>query len=66
VTAPESLRRRLDVTDFGTPITLVSTTQQGGNVRMVIEPRGVWEYNAYQSDTRFVVESSRSRKIRRA
>jgi len=56
VTAPESLRRRLDVTDFGTPIALVNTTQQGGNVRMVIEPRGVWEYNAYQSDTRFVVE----------
>ena len=56
VTAPESLRRRLDVTDFGTPIALVSTSQQGSNVRMVIEPRGVWEYNAYQSDTRFVVE----------
>jgi len=56
VTAPESLRRRLDVTDFGTPITMVSTTQQGSNVRMVIEPRGAWEYNAYQSDTRFVVE----------
>jgi len=55
-TAPESLRRRLDVTDFGTPIALVSTTQQGNNVRMVIEPRGMWEYNAYQSDTRFVVE----------
>jgi len=56
VTAPEALRRRLDVTDFGTPIAMVNTTQQGGNVRMVIEPRGVWEYNAYQSDTRFVVE----------
>jgi len=56
VSAPESLRRRLDVTDFGTPIAMVSTAQQGGNVRMVIEPRGVWEYNAYQSDTRFVVE----------
>ncbi|MCU0764777.1 MAG: AMIN domain-containing protein, partial [Burkholderiaceae bacterium] len=54
--APESLRRRLDVTDFGTPIALVSTSQQGNNVRMVIEPRGMWEYNAYQSDTRFVVE----------
>jgi type IV pilus assembly protein PilQ len=54
--APESLRRRLDVTDFGTPIAMVNTTQQGANVRMVIEPRGVWEYNAYQSDTRFVVE----------
>jgi type IV pilus assembly protein PilQ len=56
VTAPESLRRRLDVTDFGTPIAMVNTTQQGNNVRMVIEPRGVWEHNAYQSDTRFVVE----------
>jgi type IV pilus assembly protein PilQ len=56
VSAPESLRRQLDVTDFGTPIALVNTTQQGGNVRMVIEPRGAWEYNAYQSDTRFVVE----------
>jgi len=53
---PESLRRRLDVTDFGTPIALVNTTQQGGNVRMVIEPRGTWEHNAYQSDNRFVVE----------
>jgi len=54
--APESLRRRLDVTDFGTPIAMVNTSQQGANVRMVIEPRGIWEYNAYQSDTRFVVE----------
>ena len=56
VSAPESLRRRLDVTDFGTPIAMVNTSQQGKNVRLVIEPRGAWEYNAYQSDTRFVVE----------
>jgi type IV pilus assembly protein PilQ len=53
---PESLRRRLDVSDFGTPVALVSTVQQGNNVRMTIEPRGLWEQNAYQSDTRFVVE----------
>jgi type IV pilus assembly protein PilQ len=53
---PDALRRRLDVTDFGTPVALVNTTQQGSNVRMVIEPRGLWEHNAYQSDTRFVVE----------
>jgi type IV pilus assembly protein PilQ len=52
----ESLRRRLDVTDFGTPIAQVSTSQVGGNVHMVIEPRGLWEQNAYQSDTHFVVE----------
>jgi type IV pilus assembly protein PilQ len=55
-TLPESLRRRLDVTDFGTPVALVNTVQAGGNVRMTIEPRGLWEQNAYQSDTRFVVE----------
>jgi type IV pilus assembly protein PilQ len=55
-TVPESMRRRLDVTDFGTPIAQVSTTQQGSNVHMVIEPRGLWEQNAYQSDTHFVVE----------
>src|SRR5258706_1888855 len=53
---PESLRRRLDVTDFGTPVAQVNTFQQGPNVHMVIEPRGLWEQNAYQSDTRFVVE----------
>ncbi|HET7297093.1 MAG TPA: type IV pilus secretin PilQ [Burkholderiales bacterium] len=53
---PENLRRRLDVVDFGTPINVVSTFQQGDNVRMVIEPRGQWEHNAYQSDTLFVLE----------
>jgi len=53
---PENLRKRLDVTDFATPVTVVSTFQQGDNVRMVIEPKGLWEHNAYQSDTQFVVE----------
>ena len=53
---PENLRRRLDVIDFGTPVNAVSVFQQGENVRMVIEPKGTWEHNAYQSDTQFVVE----------
>jgi type IV pilus assembly protein PilQ len=53
---PESLRRRLDVVDFGTPVNTVSTFQQGDNVRMVIEPKGQWEHTAYQSDTQFVLE----------
>jgi type IV pilus assembly protein PilQ len=55
-TLPEGLRRRMDVTDFGTPIQSVTTTQVGDRVRMIIEPRGVWEHSAYQSDTQFVVE----------
>ena len=53
---PDGLRRRLDVTDFGTPIDRVTTTQSGDKVRMVIEPRGTWEHSAYQSDNQFVVE----------
>ena len=53
---PEGLRRRLDVSDFGTPIQNVTTTQIGDRVRMVIEPKGQWEHSAYQSDNQFVVE----------
>ena len=53
---PEGLRRRLDVSDFGTPVQSVTTTQTGDRVRMVIEPKGTWEHSAYQSDNQFVVE----------
>lgn len=59
---PDALRRRLDVTDFGTPVQTVSTVQVGDRVRMVIEPRGDWEHSAYQSDNQFVVEV-RAQKI---
>jgi type IV pilus assembly protein PilQ len=53
---PEGLRRRLDVTDFDTPVQTISTFQAGDRVRMVIEPKGQWEHSAYQSDGQFVVE----------
>ena len=53
---PEGLRRRLDVSDFGTPVQSVITSQVGDKVRMVIEPKGSWEHSAYQSDNQFVVE----------
>ena len=54
--APENLRRKLDVTDFGTPVTSVETKQIGDNVRMTIMPHGLWEHNAYQSENQFVIE----------
>ena len=53
---PRNLQRKLDVTDFGTPIEGVDVFVQGDNVRMVIEPKGLWEHAAYQADTRFIVE----------
>jgi type IV pilus assembly protein PilQ len=53
---PEVLRKRYDVVDFATPVQSFSVFPQGDNVRMVIEPRGLWEHNAYQTDTQFVLE----------
>jgi len=53
---PESLRRRLNVSDFGTPVQNINAFPQGGNVRLLIEPKGLWEHNAYQTDRQFVVE----------
>ena len=53
---PDNLRRRLDVVDFSTPVQTINTFAQGENVRMVIEPKGQWEHNAYQTDTQFVIE----------
>ncbi len=53
---PDALRRRLDVTDFGTPIQTVTTTQNGDRVRLQVEPTGTWEHSAYQSDSQFVLE----------
>ena len=53
---PDNLRRRLDVSDFGTPVKFVRAVQQGDNARLIIEPTGLWEHNAYQSENQFVVE----------
>jgi type IV pilus assembly protein PilQ len=52
---PETLRRRLDVTDFGTPVSRVTTSANGANTRMIIEAQGTWEQSVFQSDTQLVV-----------
>ncbi|MCK9688983.1 type IV pilus secretin PilQ [Comamonadaceae bacterium BS-T2-15] len=54
--APDRLRRRLDVSDFGTPVQTVTTTQAGDHVHMVVTPTGAWEHSAYQTDNQFVLE----------
>ena len=54
---PGVLRRRLDVTDFGTPVTAVSAFQQGDRVHAWSSSRrGNWEHSAYQTDNQFVLE----------
>ena len=53
---PSNLLRKLDVTDFGTPVQTIDTFTQGENVRLAIEPKGQWEYSAYQTDNKFFIE----------
>ena len=57
---PKALQRRLDVADFGTPVQIVETYTLGDNTRMVIQPKGGWEYSAYQADNSFIVEVKQS------
>jgi len=53
---PNNLLRSVDVAGFGTPVQTIKASMQGDNVRIVIGPKGRWEYQAYQIDTHFVVE----------
>lgn len=53
---PQSLRRRYDVSDYGTPVQAMRATDSGSGARLIIEPRGNWQYSSYQTDTQFVVE----------
>ncbi|WP_369986341.1 type IV pilus secretin PilQ [Thalassolituus sp.] len=48
---PEALSRRLDVTDFATPVKFVDANSNAGSARIVIEPHSAeFEYLAYQTD----------------
>ena len=53
---PKNLERRLDVLDFATPVQTIDSFAQAGNARIAIEPKGLWEHSAYQTDNRFIVE----------
>jgi type IV pilus assembly protein PilQ len=54
--ASSALQRKLDVTDFGTPVNFIDTFAQGDNVRMAVEPTGSYDQSAYQADNKFVLE----------
>ncbi len=56
---PDHLRRRLDVTDFATPVTRVDTYTEGGNAVVEIRPEGSYDYIAYQSGSQFTVSVER-------
>lgn len=53
---PEELERRLDVTDFATPVKTIDLRRYGQNVRMVVTPTGTYDQIAYQAGDTFTVE----------
>ena len=52
---PESLRVRLDVQDFATPVKFVDSTAQAGGASIAIEPSGRYDYLAYQTDNKLTI-----------
>jgi type IV pilus assembly protein PilQ len=53
---PENLRKRLDVTDFATPVVSVEPRMNAGGARLVINTNGAYESMAYQTGNEYVVE----------
>jgi len=52
---PESLRVRLDVKDFATPVQFVSATGSADKASILIEPTGFYDYLAYQTDNKLTL-----------
>ena len=52
---PEALRVRLDVKDFATPVQFVNASESNGNVTIVVEPTGFYDYLAYQTDNKLTL-----------
>ena len=53
---PESMVRRMDVTDFATPVQYIDAQNTPNGAQLVIHPTGKFEKLAYQSDDTFSVE----------
>ena len=53
---PASLDRRLDVTDFATPVLSVDTTQRGKKVEMMLKVTGQYQHQAYQVGNVYTIE----------
>ena len=53
---PDNLMKRLDVTDFATPVDTIDVVRAGRDARLVISAHGNFDELAYQSDAVFTVE----------
>ena len=53
---PEALQRRLDVSDFATPISFIDAIQDGSSIKLSITAQGEFEHLAYQTDKTYTIE----------
>ena len=53
---PQRLVRRLDVTDFATPVQTIDTMRVGDDAQLIITGIGQWDELAYQADRDFTIE----------
>jgi type IV pilus assembly protein PilQ len=53
---PKELQRRMEVSDFATPISHIDTIQEGANIKLVITATTDFEHLAYQTDEIFTIE----------
>lgn len=52
---PNELRRKLDVIDFATPVTMVSASASGNDAMISVKVSGDYDYLAYQADGEYVI-----------
>ena len=52
---PDALRRKLDVTDFATPVQMIDATIGSLRTVLKIDASGEYDYLAYQADNEYVV-----------
>ncbi len=53
---PKDLQRRLDVTDFATPVRIIDAMQEGDHTIFTISASGNYDYLAYQADDTMSVD----------
>ncbi len=53
---PQSLQRRMDVSEFATPAQTIEAINNGKNTRMIVTPKGKWDFFAYQTGNNFILE----------
>ncbi|MCP4701455.1 MAG: type IV pilus secretin PilQ [Gammaproteobacteria bacterium] len=53
---PEELDRRLDVTDFATPVMMIDSSQKENDAHMEISATGRFEHLAYQTENVYTIE----------